>query len=157
MCEAYVKTCYDFGNDPMKMCFEHKIRLKVDCIIKDIIILFLSCKLSYFMKHFCCDFLKFWACIYIFLLHCSLHSFKVLHNKWCPSHYVCIMWKQMNEIISELKKLKMHYFLCIFYLKTYFDMCFDNLIKFYVSHQGTNFLRCSKILSHVIFFCFFTI
>ncbi len=45
ICEAYVKACYDFGNDPMKMCFEHKIRLKVDFIIKDIIILFLSCKL----------------------------------------------------------------------------------------------------------------
>ncbi len=26
---ANVKACNDFGNDPMKMCSEHKIRLKV--------------------------------------------------------------------------------------------------------------------------------
>ncbi len=25
---------YEFGNDPMKMCFEHKTRMKVDHIIK---------------------------------------------------------------------------------------------------------------------------
>jgi hypothetical protein len=45
----------------------------------------------------------------------------------------------MNEIISGLKKLKMHYFpeyfsYAFFYLKTYYDMCFDNLIKYYVSY-----------------------
>jgi hypothetical protein len=28
---ADVKTCYDFGNDPMRMmCFEHKTGLTVD-------------------------------------------------------------------------------------------------------------------------------
>jgi hypothetical protein len=34
---ANVKAHYGFGNDPMKMCFKHKIRLmKVDHKIKDI-------------------------------------------------------------------------------------------------------------------------
>jgi len=33
--EANVKTCYEFGNDPMKfMCFKHKTKMKADCIIK---------------------------------------------------------------------------------------------------------------------------
>jgi hypothetical protein len=31
-----VKECDKFGNDLMKMCFEHKIRMKVDHKIKDI-------------------------------------------------------------------------------------------------------------------------
>ncbi len=34
-----MKMFYEFGNDPMKMCFEYKIRMKVDHIIKNIIIL----------------------------------------------------------------------------------------------------------------------
>ncbi len=29
-----VKTCNKFGNDPMKICFEHKTRMKVDRKIK---------------------------------------------------------------------------------------------------------------------------
>jgi hypothetical protein len=33
-----VKTCDEFGNDPMKMCFEHKTKMKVDYKIKDVII-----------------------------------------------------------------------------------------------------------------------
>jgi len=70
------------------------------------------------------------------------------------------MPKKKNEVISGLKKLKMHYFpeyfsYAFFYLKTYYDMCFDNLIKFYVSHHSANFLKCTEILSHVILFCFF--
>jgi hypothetical protein len=43
-----VKPHYEFGSDPMKMCFEHKTRTKVDHIIKDIRIcriVFLSHKL----------------------------------------------------------------------------------------------------------------
>jgi hypothetical protein len=38
------------------------------------------------------------------LLHCGLHSFKMLHNKWCSPHYVCIMWK---ETITKLVNQKM--------------------------------------------------
>ncbi len=33
------KACYEFGNDPMNMCFKHKTRMKVDYRIKDIKIL----------------------------------------------------------------------------------------------------------------------
>ncbi len=31
--------CYEFGNDPMNICFKHKTRMKVDYGIKDIRIL----------------------------------------------------------------------------------------------------------------------
>jgi len=34
-----VKTCDEFGNDPMKMGCEHKAKMKVDHRIKDVIIL----------------------------------------------------------------------------------------------------------------------
>jgi hypothetical protein len=33
-----VKTCDEFGNDPKKMCFEHKTKMEVDYRIKDVII-----------------------------------------------------------------------------------------------------------------------
>jgi hypothetical protein len=42
---ANVKTYYEFGNDPMKMFFIHKIRMKVNLKIKYIKIVFLSCRL----------------------------------------------------------------------------------------------------------------
>ncbi len=32
-----VKACSKFGNDPVKMCFKQKTRMKVEHIIKDII------------------------------------------------------------------------------------------------------------------------
>jgi hypothetical protein len=37
--EENVKTCYEFDNDLVKMCLEHKTRMKVDHSIKDIKIL----------------------------------------------------------------------------------------------------------------------
>jgi glucan phosphoethanolaminetransferase (alkaline phosphatase superfamily) len=52
-----------------EMCFEHKIRLNVDHILKDIIILFLSCRLWFFMKHILLWLFKSCACIYFLLLH----------------------------------------------------------------------------------------
>ncbi len=45
---ANVKACNEFGNDPMKMCFEHKTRMKVAHKIENIIIVenfVLSCRL----------------------------------------------------------------------------------------------------------------
>ncbi len=30
-----MEACYEFGNDSMKMCSKHKIRMKVDHIIKN--------------------------------------------------------------------------------------------------------------------------
>jgi hypothetical protein len=33
---ANVKACYEFDNDPMKMFFEYKTRMKVDHRIKDV-------------------------------------------------------------------------------------------------------------------------
>jgi hypothetical protein len=45
--EKNVKTYYEFDNDPVKMCLEHKTRMKVDhsIKIKKLINFFLSCKL----------------------------------------------------------------------------------------------------------------
>jgi hypothetical protein len=43
--EANVKMGYEFGHDPMTMCFKHQKRMKLDHKIKDIKIVFLSCKL----------------------------------------------------------------------------------------------------------------
>ncbi len=40
-----VKACYEFSNDSMKMCFEHKTRMKIDHKFLNIIIVFLSYKL----------------------------------------------------------------------------------------------------------------
>jgi hypothetical protein len=45
---AYVKACYEFDNHPMKMCFKHKTKMKVDHelkILKLCRIVFLSHKL----------------------------------------------------------------------------------------------------------------
>jgi hypothetical protein len=40
-----VKTYYEFGNDPVKMFFKHKIRMKVNHKFRYIKIVFLSCRL----------------------------------------------------------------------------------------------------------------
>jgi hypothetical protein len=40
-----VKMGYEFGHDPMRMCFKSKKIMKLDHKIKDTKIVFLSCKL----------------------------------------------------------------------------------------------------------------
>jgi hypothetical protein len=47
-----VKTHYEFGNDFMKMCFEHKTRMKVDYRIKNIKKCFYYIDCDFIMKHF---------------------------------------------------------------------------------------------------------
>jgi len=42
---ANVKVGYEFGNDSMKTCFEHKTKMKTNHRIKVIRIVFVSCKL----------------------------------------------------------------------------------------------------------------
>jgi hypothetical protein len=37
---AAIHTYYEFGDDPMKMCSKHKLRMKVDPKIKDIRIVY---------------------------------------------------------------------------------------------------------------------
>ncbi len=77
---------------------------------------------------------------FFFPLHYGLHWFKVLH-KWCSPHYLCIIWKETIERINAPKKgrfiivFKMFFLSILFLLKNYFDMHFDNLIKFYASHH----------------------
>jgi hypothetical protein len=101
-------------------------------------IVFSTCKLSFFMEHFLSRVSNVWACTYCSMFHCCLHSFRVLHNKSCSSHYMCIIWKELIERICEPKKEKctillnilLMFFYFFFLVKFYFDMCFDNLIKF---------------------------
>ncbi len=93
------------------------------------------------IKHFLLWIFYVWACTHFFLYHYGLHSLKVLDNKWCWFHYVCIMWKEAIERFSEPKKDRCNILLNVltmyfsFWLKPYFDMCFDNLIQIYASHH----------------------
>jgi hypothetical protein len=68
-----VKACNEFDNDPMKMCFEHKTRMKVEHRIQNIEnIIFIKYILIY-DQTFCH---LFFTCAYFPLLHCDLQSFK---------------------------------------------------------------------------------
>jgi len=91
---------------------------------------------AFFVMNFLCLSMHMFS-----FLHYGLHSrTKVLHNKWCLVHYVCIMWKETIEIFSEPKNEECNILFNVFpmfffWLKTCLDMCFDNLIKIYVSHH----------------------
>jgi hypothetical protein len=58
--EASVKTCYEFGNDPMKMCFKHKTKMKVDHKIKNITLQGDVAKFTPF-------FIRFWVNLHKFI------------------------------------------------------------------------------------------
>jgi hypothetical protein len=87
-----------------------------------------------------------------FLLHYDLHLLKVLNTKWCSPHYACIMWKETIERINGPKKWRCIIFLDVFpmffkfWLQNYFDMWFDNLIKYITSLL---YSVCSMILTHL--------
>jgi hypothetical protein len=51
-------------------------------------------------------------CIFFssFTVSPDLHPFEVLYNKWCSSHYVCIVWNKMIKKISEPKKKRYNIF-----------------------------------------------
>ncbi len=74
--------------------------------------------------------------MYIFFLLChDLDSFKVLHTKWCSPYYVCIMWKEMIEIINAPKKEQNIIFFNIlvvffFLLLLFFNLCFEIWLSF---------------------------
>jgi hypothetical protein len=84
----------------------------------------------------------FFHCLHVIFMPCNfsaswwykLNVLKALNIKWCSPHYVCIMWKEMIEIINEPKKERCITFLNVFpmfwnfWLQNYFDMCFDNLV-----------------------------
>jgi hypothetical protein len=71
-----VKACNEFDNDPMKMCFEHKTRMKVEHRIQNIENIIFINIFRIMIKHFVIYFLYVWACAYFSLFHCDLHSFK---------------------------------------------------------------------------------
>ncbi len=82
------------------------------------------------MKHFLSWFFNVWACIYIFLFHCDLHSLKVLYNKWCSFHYGVHYVKRNNWKISEPKNERC-IILCFSYVFFILvNLFFDHLIKF---------------------------
>jgi hypothetical protein len=68
--------------------------------------------------------------MHIFFLLChNLHSFKVLHTKWCSPHYVCIMWIEMIEKFNAPKNEQSIIFLNVlpmfflFWLFYFFFIC----------------------------------
>jgi hypothetical protein len=105
---ADVKTHYVFINDPIKiMCFEHKTRMKVDHRIK----ILKLCRIDFFTNKFVIFYEAFlswifyvWASTHFLFFHYGLHLLKMLHNKWCSPHYVCIMWKEKIERFNEPQK-----------------------------------------------------
>jgi hypothetical protein len=84
-------------------------------ILESCRIVFSTCKLSFLMEYFLSKVSNVWACTYFFMFHCGLHSFRVLHNKWCSSHYMCIIWKEIIKKICEPKKEKCTIVLNVFF------------------------------------------
>jgi len=119
-----VKTCYEFGNDLMKICFLTQNIMKVDCRFKDIKITYIVI----FMAFFCHVFLMFGHGIFPFLFNCGLHSLNMSHNKCCSPHYACILWKKTIENILVEKKERNFILLNVllvhfsFWSNKYFDM-----------------------------------
>ncbi len=92
------------------------------------------------MEHFWSRGFYVWACTYFLFSYCGLHSLKVLHKSDVIS--LCIYYvKQSSKRINELIKDKCNIELNVlpnsitFEFKKYFEMYFDNLIKFYTPHQ----------------------
>ncbi len=102
-----------------------------------------------------------WVFLYLdmhnfFFLHCGLHLFKVLDNKWYSSQYVCIMWKETIKGMNGPRKTNVLFssmvFLCNFfwvkrifwYLFWSFDLidCITSLLDY------TN----PMLLSHLYFY-----
>ncbi len=54
-----MKTCYELGNDPIKMCSKHKTRMKVDRIIKNIKFMFYHEDRDHDETFFCHKFFMF--------------------------------------------------------------------------------------------------
>jgi len=87
---------------------------------------------------------------FIALLCHDLHSFKVLHTKWCSPHYECVMWKEIIERITAPKNEWSIIFLNVlpmfFFILTN-SFVFDHLINFYASHHyyTTHVLWCQPI------------
>jgi glycosyltransferase involved in cell wall biosynthesis len=132
------KTCDEFGNDPMKMCFEHKTKMKVDHKIKDVVNVIFIKWIMILMEHFLLWGSYVWACEYFFLLHCGLHLVKLLHNNWYSPYF--IMWNEIIERINgPIKKRWILFPQCcsyVFFILAFsFERCFDNFIKIYTLYH----------------------
>ncbi len=99
--KASNKVC----NNPMKICFKHKTRMKIDYKIKDV--------RFYFFYHVDCDLWLNIFCHEFFLFeHANIFKTFIVaciclkggSNKWWSLHYVCIIWNKIIERISESKK-----------------------------------------------------
>jgi hypothetical protein len=96
------------GHDPVRMCFKHKQRMKLDHKIKDIKIVFLSRKLWFLMEHGLS-----WVFYFLFFFlfgHADIFlSFIVVctHLKcYITSDAHFIMWKEITQRIFSLKNEK---------------------------------------------------
>jgi hypothetical protein len=70
-----------------------------------------------------------WLClkcfIFVAMIRWSLHSFKVLHNKWCSHHYVYIMWKEtMKKNLMNQKTKDVLFFSNFSSMKSSSDLLF---------------------------------
>jgi hypothetical protein len=96
---ANVKTHYEFGSDSMKMCFEHKTRMKVDYRIKNInFFIFIISIVILLWSIFHSEFFYVWACTFFF-------SFIVIciHLKcYTTSDVQFIMWKE--KLVNQKRK-----------------------------------------------------
>jgi hypothetical protein len=81
-----VKACNELEIDPMKMCFEHKIRMKVEHKIQNIQNIIFSKDIVNYDQTFCIYFLYVWACAY-FSFH--LHSLKSYYKR-CSFFHMCM-------------------------------------------------------------------
>ncbi len=95
-----VKTFNEFGNDGMEMYFKHKRKIEGwpynwRCQNR-VEVCFYCVNCAFWQNIFRNKFLICGHAHFIFLYR-DLHSFKVLHTKWCSPHYVCVMWKEMIE------------------------------------------------------------
>ncbi len=86
--------------------------------------------------------------MHIFFLLChDLHSFKVLHTKWCSPYYVCIMRGEMIEIINVPKKKWSLIVLNVLPMFFYFDF----FLKFCVLIIWLIFMCHIIIIQHMFY------
>lgn len=147
-----MKACNEFGINPMKMWFEHKTIMKVDHRIKLLELCFYQGNF-FMMELFCYEFFYVWTSTYYFFPCCGLHSFKVLHNKWCLPRLLCEM-KWLNILMDQKKSIIFLNFFpfvlarknSLFVLIIWLILCITSLL-YSISHMILTYLYLYK---HVI-------
>ncbi len=126
---------YEFGNGFIKiMCFKHKkIELKYYNSV-ELCFFHINCGFSW---NIFCHKLPMFGHTHIFFsfIVICIHLRCYITNGFHFIMYALGEKKQLKYLVNQKKKDMMFFsmfFLCFFF----FDMCFDNLIKIYASHQN---------------------